>query len=223
MIPALLLILFTGIASAQYDRRDWPHWVDADRDCQNTRQEVLIAESLIAPKLDAAGCRVLSGLWFDPYSGKTHTDPRRLDVDHVVPLREAYKSGGQAWTRERRRDFANSLDGLVATASNLNRQKGARRPDEWKPPNPRTWCRYARLWLGVKHRWGLSVANAEMAAILDMLGTCCLRLAPLSVAALAPATGASGDAVTLPDLAARAGFALGGLRLAVEGCDLHGC
>ena len=83
----------TNAISAPYSRDLYEHWIDADRDCQNTRQEVLIAESLIPVMLDAQGCRVASGLWFDSFTGQEFTDPSGLHIDHMVPLAEAHRSG----------------------------------------------------------------------------------------------------------------------------------
>ena len=86
-----------------YARNMYGGWRDADHDCQDARQEVLIAESLVPPTLDDAGCRVVSGLWYGLFSGQAFTDPSKLDIDHLVPLKEAHQSGGHAWTRDRRR------------------------------------------------------------------------------------------------------------------------
>ena len=77
-----------------YDRDDWDHWNDADRDCQDTRQEVLIAESSVSVVYtDDRKCRVASGSWTDPYTGDVAEDPSKLDVDHMVPLANAHASG----------------------------------------------------------------------------------------------------------------------------------
>ena len=88
---------------------DWPQWADQDGDCQDTRQEVLIEESLIAPALDARGCRVIAGRWRDEYTGAVYTDPDDVEIDHRVPLANAHRSGGWAWDRLRKRDYANDL------------------------------------------------------------------------------------------------------------------
>ena len=93
-----------------YDRDDWRHWVDEDKDCQNTRHEALIEESLakVAFKTDRK-CQVATGEWFDPYTGETVTDATRLDIDHMIPLKNAHNSGGWAWDRSRKAAFANVM------------------------------------------------------------------------------------------------------------------
>ena len=77
-----------------YDRHDWKHWTDADGDCQDARQEVLVAESRSAPGFRSdRKCRVKSGEWLSPYSNTVVTDPGKLDIDHMVPLGNAHASG----------------------------------------------------------------------------------------------------------------------------------
>jgi 5-methylcytosine-specific restriction endonuclease McrA len=159
-----------------YDRDDWRHWIDADGDCQDTRQEVLIEESLTPVVfVDTRECRVLSGIWRDAYSGILYTDPSLLDVDHLVPLENAHRSGGWAWSMDRKRDYANDLidrNHLIAVHQSLNSQKGSRTPAMWRPPDRGAWCEYARSWLGVKERWALSIATDERAALVEMQGGC---------------------------------------------------
>ena len=159
-----------------YDRDDWDHWSDADRDCQNTRQEVLIAESSVAVRFkDDRECRVASGKWTDPYTGDTVEDPGKLDVDHMVPLANAHASGGHSWSEERKELYANSLrysEHLVAVTASANRSKGADGPDGWRPPDRTYWCRYASDWIVIKNEWGLTATEAEAAALREMLETC---------------------------------------------------
>ena len=159
-----------------YNRDDWQHWIDADGDCQDTRQEVLIEESLTPVVfVDARNCRVLTGIWRDAYSGTFYTDPGQLDVDHLVPLANAHRSGGWAWTREKKRDYANDLIDhyhLIAVFLSLNRQKGSQTPATWKPPDRAAWCDYAKAWIGVKARWDLSLVPEEQAALMEMQTGC---------------------------------------------------
>ena len=126
-----------------YDRAAWPHWTDADGDCLDARHEVLASESLGRARLSRDGCSVVAGLWRDPFTGETVTDPGALDVDHLVPLQEAHDSGGWAWDRERRAAFANDLGdprSLAAVRSEANRAKSAQGPEDWLPPDPSHRC-----------------------------------------------------------------------------------
>ena len=155
-----------------YNRAEWDSWIDADGDCQDTRQEVLIEESLIAVTLDTRGCRVIAGLWRDEYTSLVYVDPADLDIDHRVPLANAHRSGGWSWSESRKRAYANDLtdpDHLIAVSASANRSKGDRGPEAWKPPLRQGWCHYATTWLAVKQRWMLSIAvNGEEQALQDM-------------------------------------------------------
>ena len=158
-----------------YDRKLYEHWTDADADCLDTRQEVLIAESQSSVKLDSTGCRVLTGLWFDPYTGQRVTDPSRLDIDHLVPLAEAHRSGADSWTPSQRRRFANDLmhtDSLIAVTAASNRSKGDSDPALWLPPNEGFRCEYVRRWVIAKATWGLDMDPAEREAVRGELWKC---------------------------------------------------
>ena len=159
-----------------YDRAEWRHWIDEDGDCQDTRQEVLIEESRIEITFTSDGiCRVSQGQWFGSFTATIVTEPGELDIDHFVPLANAHRSGGWAWTSEQKRTFANSLDDpdhLIAVTSGANRSKGARGPDEWRPPNGTYWCEYAIDWIRIKHAWDLTATPTEADALQEMLATC---------------------------------------------------
>ena len=162
-----------------YDRDDWRHWIDVDGDCQNTRHEVLVEESTIAVTFtNSQQCTVSTGLWNAPFAGVVVETARSLDVDHMVPLANAHKSGGWAWSAERKRDYANDMDypgHLVAVTASANRSKGAKGPEDWKPEDDTYWCEYAVDWVTIKSTWELSVTITEWAALDEMLGTCSTR------------------------------------------------
>ena len=126
----------------RYNRRDWRHWTDADKDCQDARVEVLIEETLVAPTFKAADeCKVQSGQWMAPFTGTTVTEASKLDVDHMVPLANAHKSGAWKWDAEKRKAYGNHLEDsyhLIAVTSSANRSKGAKGPDA--RPLPRSDC-----------------------------------------------------------------------------------
>lgn len=163
-------------SDADYDRKRWKHWSDTDGDCQDTRQEVLVAESVRPVTFrDDRQCKVFSGEWTCPYTGQTITDPSALDIEHVVPLAHAHAHGAAAWSDERREQFANSLDApehLMAVVASANRSKGAKAPHEWLPSERSLRCDYVEDWIRIKARWELSTSQAEHAALSRYLDAC---------------------------------------------------
>ena len=159
-----------------YDRDDWFHWLDEDRDCLNTRHEVLLAESLgPVTYADSDECKVASGSWVGPFTGESFDDPRTLDIDHMVPLKNAHLSGGWAWDRARKADYGNDLpyEGhLIAVDRSANRAKGSSGPEDWRPLAQDYWCQYAVDWVTIKGAWTLTVSEPEAAALIEMLDTC---------------------------------------------------
>jgi hypothetical protein len=154
-----------------YSRGLFPTWDTISGTC-NTRETVL--------KRDGTGvvvnssCAAVSGRWYSPYDGATWTAAADLDIDHVVPLKNAWESGAWAWTTSRRESYANDLGDpqLIAVTDNVNQAKGDKSPDAWKPPRTSYHCTYARMWIRVKYVWALTVTAAEKSALAGMLNTC---------------------------------------------------
>jgi hypothetical protein len=177
--PEKLVPLVVAAASHQdsYNRdADFGGWIDVDGDCQNTRAEVLIAESRAPVTFTRrSDCTVATGLWRDPWSGITTTTAHAFDIDHTVPLANAWRSGAWAWSPARRVAYANDLADpghLIAIDASENREKGDDGPDAWRPPNPRSWCRYAITWDRIKAKWRLTATAAEWTALVQMAATC---------------------------------------------------
>ncbi|WP_212652715.1 HNH endonuclease family protein [Marinomonas sp. CT5] len=123
-------------------------WADEDKDCQNTRQEILISLSTAPVRFsDDRECRVTFGRWISMYSGEVIFDASKIDIDHIVPLKWAWDNGADKWSKEKREQFANDPVNLVAVEASLNRQKGAKGLDEWQPPKNQTQykARYERV------------------------------------------------------------------------------
>ncbi|WP_262406023.1 excalibur calcium-binding domain-containing protein [Protaetiibacter sp. SSC-01] len=159
-------------STTPYDRSYFDHWIDADGDGCNTRQEKLIAASEVPPTYNPSGCTVAAGQWTSPYDGAVWTAPSDVDIDHMVPLKEAWISGAHAWTTQTRAAFANDLDwpaSLQVVTDNVNQSKSDRDPAAWLPPDVAAHCRYVTDYVTVKYRWGLSVDSAERTAIQAVL------------------------------------------------------
>ncbi|NSC25404.1 HNH endonuclease [Streptomyces albus subsp. chlorinus] len=154
-----------------YSRAKFPHWSAQGDDC-DTREKVL-ARSGTDVERDAE-CRAVSGNWTSLYDGKKITDASELDIDHMVPLANAWRSGAARWTQHRREDFANDLGHpqLLAVTASANRAKGDQGPEEWQPPAKDSWCTYARAWTSVKAAYRLTVTSAEKSALGTMLESC---------------------------------------------------
>lgn len=168
-----------------YKRTLFKLWIDEDDDGCDTRREVLIVEAVTTPTVGSS-CSLAGGEWLSPYDGVTFTDPSGLDIDHVVPLAEAWDSGASAWTADRRMRFANDLDvpwALVAVSAGSNRSKGDRDPADWMPPLESFTCTYVAWWVEGKARWSLTIDTDEQDALARFVAMC--RSTPVSLV-LAP-------------------------------------
>ena len=172
--PVLTAVRALSVAAENndgYDRdRYFGRWRDANSDCQDTRSKVLVQESTVTA---TGGCRISNGRWLSWFDNTTHTSATTVQIDHLIPVAEAWGSGAQTWTQSRRVAFYNDLGdrrALNAMASAVNRSKGARSREEWMPPY--AGARYIAGWTAIKHRWQLAVDVAERAALTRWADSC---------------------------------------------------
>ncbi|MFE9018529.1 HNH endonuclease family protein [Streptomyces sp. NPDC007808] len=154
-----------------YDRDLFPHWITQSGAC-NTRETVLKRDG--SGVVTDSSCAATSGSWYSPYDGATWTAASDVDIDHLVPLAEAWDSGADGWTTSRRQSFANDLTRpqLIAVTDNVNQAKGDQDPAQWMPSRTAYRCTYVRAWVQVKYYYGLSVDSAEKSALTNHLASC---------------------------------------------------
>lgn len=165
-----LVVKPTG-SSSGYSRDKFPHWSTISGSC-NARETVLKRDGFNV--VVDSSCAAISGSWYSPYDGATWHAASDVDIDHVVPLADAWRSGASTWTTAKRTAFANDLSHpqLIAVTDNVNQSKGDKSPDAWKPPLASYWCTYSRMWVASKYEWRLSITSAEKSALLSMLDRC---------------------------------------------------
>ena len=146
-------------------------WLDVDGDGCDQRSEVL-ARDLVGAVRKPGRCGVTAGTLHDPYTGQTVTSVAKVQIDHVVPLAEMWRTGAAAWPQEQRTQAANNLGNLVAVLGSTNQQKGDKTPDAWMPPNSGYHCAYGRIYVTVKLAYHLTVTPAERAALTNALAAC---------------------------------------------------
>ncbi|MEU5556483.1 HNH endonuclease family protein [Streptomyces globisporus] len=158
-------------SSSGYSRDKFPHWITQSGAC-NTREVVLKRDGTNVQQ-DSA-CAAVSGSWYSPYDGATWSAASDVDIDHMVPLAEAWRSGASSWTTTQRQSFANDLTRpqLIAVTDNVNQSKGDKDPAEWMPPSSSYMCTYVRAWVHVKKQYNLSVDSAEKSALQSALNGC---------------------------------------------------
>ncbi len=156
---------------AGYSRDRFPHWASQGNSCD--AREIVLQRQGVDVKSDA-DCKAVSGTWTSPYDGVVIKDAAEIDIDHMVPLAEAWRSGADKWTDDQRKAFANDLGGiqLIAVTAKSNRAKGDQDPAKWKPPSQTYWCTYAQQWIVVKISYKLTADQAEHDALAAMLKAC---------------------------------------------------
>ena len=162
---------------AGYNRDLFVLWDDQDHDGCNTRKEVLISEALVKPRISST-CTLSGGKWVSAYDGLTFTNSRQLDIDHMVPLAEAWASGAYRWNSTTREAYANDLGyarSLIAVSASSNRSKSDSDPWLWMPDRSTYACTYIRDWIAIKYRWNLAVDSQERRDLLTKLAHCSQR------------------------------------------------
>ncbi|WLQ53871.1 HNH endonuclease family protein (plasmid) [Streptomyces poriferorum] len=157
-----------------YERDSFHHWIDEDKDSCSTRNEVLLDEAVTKPE-QGARCALTGGEWLSYYDEETVTAAGKLDIDHMVPLAEAWDSGASNWNAGRREQYANDLGStrsLVAVTAKTNRSKSDKDPAQWLPPASSAKCTYASDWTATKLRWKLTADTAEKAALIELATAC---------------------------------------------------
>ncbi|MFE3903261.1 HNH endonuclease family protein [Streptomyces sp. NPDC059153] len=158
-------------SSTGYSRDKFPHWITQSGTC-NTREVVLKRDGTNVTQ--DSSCAAVSGSWYSEYDGATWTAASDLDIDHMVPLAEAWRSGASSWTTAQRQSFANDLTRpqLIAVTDNVNQSKSDQDPASWLPSRTAYRCTYVRAWVHVKHYYNLSVDSAEKSALQSVLNGC---------------------------------------------------
>lgn len=166
---------------AKYKRTEWKHWISYETPCWTTREEVLDrqAEKGSITYLDkddketkdkSKACSIKSGVWIDPYSKEKVEDPTKLDIDHTGALSWTAKAGGQEWDKQKKQDYANDFDHLVATTAKENRTKGDKGPSEWMPESSK--CEYAKVYTHIVKKYKLNLNKADKDTLEKALNSC---------------------------------------------------
>ena len=148
--------LYASDSLTTYKRSAFSHWADFDLDCQTSRAETLIRYNMgvLRFKTDKK-CLVTQGVWLCPYTGKVFYIAKKLDIDHVIPLKWAWEHGASEWSKEKRKQFANDPENLLAVELGANRRKSAQGPDTWQPSLVSFRAGYLVKWEYLKNKYGL--------------------------------------------------------------------
>lgn len=139
-----------------------------DGTCMDTRGKVLVRDSQTTVSYRSNGCTVDSGDWDDPYSGRQFKSAAEIQIDHFVPLKNAYMTGGFEWDSLKRCLYANYMGNefhLLPVSSGENQRKSDSTPSKYMPSARAYACTYLKQWLEVKTIWTLRITPKEAKAI----------------------------------------------------------
>ncbi len=180
-VKAALARLRTAAAAsmAGYSRaRFGPAWEDVDHNRCDTRNDILRRDLTRVVLRAGSRCVVSSGILHDPYTGRTIRFVRgvrtslAVQIDHVVALADAWRTGAARWAPARRLAYANDPLVLLAVDGPSNEAKGDDDASAWLPPNRAFDCPYVARQVAIKTRYRLWVTAAERAAMTRTLSAC---------------------------------------------------
>ncbi len=112
----------------------------------------------------------LGSIW-SPYTGRTFTDKRETDIEHIVARSEAHDSGLCAATANTRRRFSTDQLNLTLASPNVNRQqKRDHDAADWLPMLNRCW--FADRVVRVRQKYNLSIDRREADVLERVLDSC---------------------------------------------------
>lgn len=182
-----------------YSRKEWKHWTGTEgRSCWNTREYILNRDAVpgtvvymdksrqpttneeeacaIGTPIEVDGKNRIdstnSGEWICPYNGQKITEASAIDIDHVIPLSNAARNGGQAWSAEKKEEFANDPENLLATSAKENRTKGDKGPGKYMPPLRAYRCQYAKTYTHLSHKYDLTITDSDYKVLKDTIESC---------------------------------------------------
>jgi hypothetical protein len=141
-------------------------------------RNIILARDLSNIQFRADGCTVQTGVLKDPYTGKVINFVRgvgtstAVQIDHVVPLSDAWQKGAQKISSAQRYSLYNDPLNLLAVDGPTNESKSDSDAASWLPPNKSYRCPYVARQVAVKLKYSLWVTAAEKQAIADVLATC---------------------------------------------------
>jgi hypothetical protein len=168
---------YDSFNQSSYNRNNWKHWNKGlnVHDCVNTRHETLARQAVSGTvRMSKDGCFVSSGKWNGMYSGDVFYDPRKMDIDHIIPLNYAFRNGGANWPKSKKEVFANDPINLIAVSASLNRQKSAMGPAQWLPPNQPYRCQYTTRWNNVLIKYPSIVMPSGEQRIFNKMKRACV-------------------------------------------------
>lgn len=161
----------TGYSRDQFGQA----WADVDNNDCDTRNDILNRDLTNKTYSNSKNCVVLTGVLDDPYTGKTIDFKRgketsgAVQIDHIVPLSDAWQKGAQQLTSDQRLHLANDPLNLLAADGPTNQAKSDGDAATWLPPNKNFRKEYVTRQITVKAKYGLWVTQAEKDAMTKVL------------------------------------------------------
>jgi hypothetical protein len=173
-ILIFLTILISSCSTGHfpYFRNEWQYGKDEKLNCIDTRGEILITRSSIPVVMNKSKCTVKLGKWADYYYPEVYTSASLVEIDHLVPLKNANDNGGYSWSQQKKMEFANDPENLVITKKSYNRIKGASGIDRWLPVNISYACKYVSDWIKIKKKYSLKLSGPERKTIASFKDRC---------------------------------------------------